>query len=386
MIVDIIARAPEKVNAFISALLEIARRYSVGGEHFYLAALRAYQELRNNYIEEVEAAVEDFRERTGLGLGVPVREAELILYLSKRHQIRVDLVRMEAYPELSGVRSVWNSRRKILYLHPDLNEHQRVYQLCKACGFAYLGLKNRPDSSFVDRIQGFEGVLDNYLAAYFAVALLLSRRDFEADTRIFLQERTWNPGHLDWMLQKYQVSPEVLFQRFNLITVQTPLTQVFFMRMFHDLFLDQFTIDKELHLGRRHTPHSSGLKEHYCRRWLPVELLRRLQQQATSSHLSGVQRVTFKESGEVYLLLSIAKSGQPFPNRNICTTIGILVDETCRGTIGFWDDEGIPEVVVNVTCERCSLSDCLERAAPPLVVESRERRRKLLESIKELSD
>ena len=52
-LVEIISSAPAKVNAFISALLEIARVYAVREEHFYFAALRAYQELRDNYFEEI---------------------------------------------------------------------------------------------------------------------------------------------------------------------------------------------------------------------------------------------------------------------------------------------------------------------------------------------
>ncbi len=72
-IVEIIARDPDRVNAFLSAILEIARVYSLREENFYFAALRAYQELRNNYFEEIESAAAAFVAQNKLPIngGVP---------------------------------------------------------------------------------------------------------------------------------------------------------------------------------------------------------------------------------------------------------------------------------------------------------------------------
>jgi hypothetical protein len=51
-LIDIIANAPAKVNAFISTIIEIAQHYNLTRE-FFLAALRSYQEAHNNYFEEL---------------------------------------------------------------------------------------------------------------------------------------------------------------------------------------------------------------------------------------------------------------------------------------------------------------------------------------------
>ena len=40
--------------------MEISRAYDMNVEHFFLASLRAYQEMHNNYFEEVEELAEKF--------------------------------------------------------------------------------------------------------------------------------------------------------------------------------------------------------------------------------------------------------------------------------------------------------------------------------------
>ena len=59
-LLSMIAEAPIKVNAFINTLAEIARNYNLKQENFYFAALRSYQEMHNNYFEDIEKQVEAF--------------------------------------------------------------------------------------------------------------------------------------------------------------------------------------------------------------------------------------------------------------------------------------------------------------------------------------
>ena len=53
-LIDIVANAPTKVNAFISTIIEIAKHYNFGKESFYLASLRSYQEANNNFFPDLE--------------------------------------------------------------------------------------------------------------------------------------------------------------------------------------------------------------------------------------------------------------------------------------------------------------------------------------------
>ena len=390
-VVEIIARAPDRVNAFISALLEIARNYSLRDENFFFAALRAYQELRANYFEEIEQAADAFVQQYSIPVDGGVPAALLTQILESQYGYHVDAQGLEPFPELQSLRSVFNPHKRRLLLNNRLNERQRTFQLAKELGFNVLGLKERPLASNMLRVNSFEETLNNYKAAYFAVAILINRNAMVRDIRNFFGQKTWNGQLLLDMMAKYQASPEVLFQRFNVLTSDFRLEKIFFLRFIHDLDRDAFDIDKELHLNRRHQPHASGLNEHYCRRWLSISLLNSLKQQhgeALSTYpnlLTGVQRAAFLDSGEEYLCIAIAKPGYPTVGRNVSVTLGVLLDDRTKRTIRFWDDPAIQRTTVNVTCERCSLADCAERAAPPTTVQKREERRRMQEMLDQLT-
>ncbi|MEZ4917460.1 MAG: helix-turn-helix domain-containing protein [Saprospiraceae bacterium] len=390
-VVDIIARAPDKVNAFISALLEIARNYSLRDEHFFFAALRAYQELRLNYFEEIEEQAEHFIDTYQLpdNGGVP---ANLLSDILKRQfGYSIDEEGMGQYPELQSIRAIHLPEQDKLLLNPRLNEKQKAFQLAKELGFQILRLKERPHTSSLVKVHSFEEALNNYKAAYFAVATLINRHAFGKDLTSFFSNSRWDRQFLVQLMGKYQASPEVLFQRFNILSPSFNLSKIFFLRMIHDLDRDGFDIDKELHLNRRHQPHASGLNEHYCRRWLSASLLREIQEEQLKTGrpgqpISGVQRALFVDTDEEYLCIALAKPGYPTRNKNVCVTIGILLDETAKNTIQFWDDPAIPQVLVNVTCERCALTNCRERASEPIVIQKRETRRKMLEALDQLGN
>jgi XRE family transcriptional regulator, fatty acid utilization regulator len=387
-VVEIIARAPERVNAFISALLEIARNYSVREENFFFAALRAYQELHLNYFEDIEHAVDTFMQRHNIPIDAPLQPAHLIELLRRLYGYKVDEKGLQKHPELMHLRSVYNPNKRRLYLNDRLNQEQSAFQLGKELGFNVLELHERPYASSLLRVKSFEEVLNNYKAAYFSVALLVNRHTFSADFKALLAQQHWDPSRMSALMDKYQVGPEVLFQRFNIIP-RLGLDKVIFQRFIHDLNRNSFDIDKELHLNRRHQPHATGLNEHYCRRWLSLSLLQDLQQQQAKGYnapyLIGIQRATFLASNEEYLVLAVAKPGYPTPHRNVSVALGILLDDNARRTISFWDDPAIPRQTVNITCQRCAIADCTERAAAPVIVQRREERRRVLEALKKVT-
>ncbi len=392
-LVEIISSAPAKVNAFISALLEIARVYALREEHFYFAALRAYQELRNNYFEEIEQAASDFVRNQNLPVNGGVSLSMLTEIFKKQFGCTVIPNGLNPYEPLHWLRSVFNPHSKHLLLNGQLSERQQTYQLAKELGFNELGLKERPWASNFLRVNSFEEVLNNYKAAYFAVAILVNRASFVQDIGQFFEQKKWNEGGLLGLMTKYQASPEVLFQRFNVLTKDFGLDKVFFQRVVHDLDRDAFEMDKELHLNRRHQPHATGLGEHYCRRWLSISLLRDLResQLSESSKVSessiavGVQRAVFVATGEEYLCIAMAKPGHPTLDRNVSVTLGVLLDDHAKQRIRFWDDPAIPMRTVNITCQRCALDNCGERAATPKVVIRREERRKMEEMLQMLT-
>ena len=59
-LIDIVANAPAKVNAFISTIIEIAQHYNFSRESFFLASVRSFQEANNNYFDDLEKQVLSF--------------------------------------------------------------------------------------------------------------------------------------------------------------------------------------------------------------------------------------------------------------------------------------------------------------------------------------
>ena len=83
---------------------------------------------------------------------------------------------------------------------------------------------------------------------------------------------------------------------------------------------------------------------------------------------------------------TIARPAYPSPDQNVSITVGILLDGALRRKVKFLDDPAISRKEVNTTCERCPIKDCAERAAPPTIVEAKEKRKKMQKVLKELEE
>jgi XRE family transcriptional regulator, fatty acid utilization regulator len=385
-VVEIMARAPERVHAFISAMLEIARNYSVRQENFFLAALRAYQEMHMNYFPDLEAEAKLFMEKHDLSTPGAAKSERLEEVLFDEFGCEVDEEGLAAYPELSELRSVYIPKKKVLMLQPELIEAQRAFQIAKELGFQVLKLKKRPLASSLLRVRSFDQVWNNYKAAYFAVSLLVPERAFVNDLRKFFNLSTWQPDALLQLMHRYRIGPEVFFQRFNVLSNDFDLRKVFFLRIIHHTETGRFEIDKELHLNRRHTPHSNGLNEYYCRRWEAIRLLNELHVSGNDKRMkAGAARMKFAEGAETYLTISVAKVGLPNPKRQVSIMIGIEVDDLLKKHVSWWNDPALPSTQVGVTCDRCSVKDCAERMAEPTLLLKQQKRKTIEDALKKLT-
>ena len=202
----------------------------------------------------------------------------------------------------------------------------------------------------------------------------------------FFNQTHWEKSYLLQLLLKYDVSPEVLFQRFNVLPKHFEMPKMFFMRMIHDPAGDSFQIDKELHLNRQHEPHANGLDEHYCRRWLSISQLKQLTNNAQSSRQVevGVQLSKYPETGDEYFCFTIARPAYFPSNKSISVTIGLLADKELKEKIKFLSDATIPRKKVSVTCERCMIMDCQERISPPTVIDNKKKKLKMEEALDRL--
>lgn len=388
-VVEIIANAPTRVGAFISTLLEISRNYALKEENFYFGALRSYLELHNNYFEDIETAVDRFCKTYQVPTERPLSAAFLKRLLETQLGYHIVENGLDAYPELTHLRALYLPKSKQLLLNSNLSNTQKIFQYGKELAFTALELEERAHTSSLLRANTFEEVLNHSKATYFSVALLLPRERFVADIRHFFQREKWDGEAFLNIMKQYDATPEMFFHRLtNVLPRFFGLDKLFFLRFLHDPVSDLFEIDKELHLSRRHHPHGNGLLEHYCRRWVAISLLQDLNQMQREGKfvqtIVRAQRSRYLDTEDEYLSITLARPSYPAPNRNVSVTLGLLINKDLQEKVRFLDDPSIQIREVNKTCERCPLTDCTERAAPPVVVEKREQMRQIQHRLKEL--
>jgi len=383
-VIEIIASAPIRVGAFISTLVELSRNFALKEENFYFHAVRAYQELHYNYFEDIEKAIDKFITDFEFPVKRAIPFSLLADILKKKFKYEIIEDDFTNYPELQHLRSIYVPKKKRLYLNAQLNEEQKNLQLGKELAYNYLKLKERINTSSFFKVSNFQIVLNNYIAGYFAVGLLVNRTSFLNDLRYLFGQTTWDKAYLFQLLLKYDVSPEVLFQRFNVLPNYFGITKLFFIRMIYDPETKDFSIDKELHLNRRHEPHANGLEEHYCRRWASITHLKKLITSGSGQPEVGIQFSKYAVTEEEYICFTIARPAYMPARKHVSVTIGLLVDNELREKIKFLKDPSIPRRIVGVTCERCPVSDCQERAVPPVIIEKKLRRVKIEQALKQL--
>lgn len=389
-VVEIIANAPLKVSAFVSALTDISRKYEMQEENFHFAALRSYQRLFDNYFDDIEQEAERFRTEHGMGLSEHMTLERLYESLRKDFRYRIDKATLSLYPELRGIRSVALPEKKKLLVSSLLDPTQERFLLAKEIGYRYLKLKERVYTSNMLQVNSFEEALNNFKTSYFAGALLLPREPMLADLRALFLQPTWHSADFEAMVQRYQASPEMFFQRLtNLLPKYFGMQELFLLRFSHHPETDDFELTKELHLGRQHQPHANETHEHYCRRWITIWLLQDLaglpqHEPRGGKILTGIQRSRYLGSNDEYLVFTMARSGYPTPNTNVSVGLGIAVTDANKALIRFLQDPKIPVRGVHQTCERCPANDCRERVAPPTVLEEKRRKKRMQEVLRDL--
>jgi len=388
-VVEIIANAPTRVNAFISTLLELSRNYALRQENFYFSALRSYLELHNNFFDDLETAVTTFCAQHHLTEQRPFPENTLQELLQHSYGYKIQENGLDRFPELQHLRSVFIPRRKELLLSSKLTPAQRSFEFGKELGFQVLDIKERAYTSSILRGEVFEEVLNHSKAIYFSVALHLPLHAFHEDVNRFFQQKKWNPEAFVAIMNQYEASPEMFYHRLtNILPHFFGIKKLFFLRFVHDPRTDGFEMDRELHLNHRHQPHGNAVNEHYCRRWVSTSLLQELSELQKKGDMPpvvvGAQISNYLNTEDQYLCLTIARPAYPTPNKNVSVTIGLLITADLKNKIHFLADPDISSRLVHTTCERCPISDCSERAAPPVIADKRKQFHQLQERLNKL--
>jgi predicted transcriptional regulator/DNA-binding XRE family transcriptional regulator len=372
-LIDIIAEAPLKVNAFISTLFEIAKHYNLTRESFFLAALRSYQEANNNYFEQIEQDVERFAKAYSIDLSKKLVSKELEEILIEEYGYSINNEELTEHKELTNLRSVFVPKTKTLLVSKETDESQRMFIYAKEIAYNFLNISDRLYTFSWIKFESFDQVLNNFIASYFAGALLIPRKELVKELKKFFESTTLDSENFQNLIAHFTDSHETFYQRLtNILPKDFNLKNLFFLRFSNKSERNDFQLTKELHITNLQEPHANENNEHYCRRWVSIKTLKEI---ATTkeNHLFEAQISSYNHTDNEYLVLASAAK-DPFRTgyfRSIA--LGILISPHSQSKIAFLNDTKIIKRKVGVTCESCAIPDCLERESPPKRLERKER-------------
>jgi XRE family transcriptional regulator, fatty acid utilization regulator len=375
-----------KVNAFISTLFEIAKHYNLSRERFFLASLRSYQEAHNNYFDAIENDVERFARAYSIDLSKKLNEKDLEDILVEEYGYTINNEELTEHKELTNLRSVFVPKTKTLLISKEADSSQRMFIYAKEIGYNFLNITDRLYTFSWIKFDSFDQVLNNFIASYFAGALLIPRKKLVAELKTFFDSKTLNAKVFLKLIAEFTDSPETFYQRLtNILPKYFNLKNLFFLRFNYKPERDDFQLTKELHITNIQEPHANENNEHYCRRWVSIKTLKEITV-SDQNHLFEAQISSYDHTENEYFVLSSATK-DPFRYgyfRSIA--LGIMISPHAQSKIAFLNDSNIKKRKVGVTCESCAIIDCQERVAQPKKLERKERFAKTEEVVNSLME
>lgn len=388
-LLDLFTNAPDKVTAFISTILKLSRSVQMSTDIFYTSALRSYQDLHDNYFEELEIAALKLREKAKIKTQLPIHHQPLELFLKKNFNITVDKNTLETKEELKNIRSFYAAPKKTLYINTGLSLAQEKYLLARELAFQSLQIQPRPYETAMHKFDSFEMVLNNFKASYFSNALLIPEDSITEDVKNIASITKWSDKLWLDLLGKYDVTPEMLMQRLtNILPRHFGIDQLFFLRMTSNMNDNTLEMTKELHLSKLHNPYANALHEHYCGRWIAIATMNEVYDKVLAKKyrhpLVHVQISQYWQTHNRYLCVTFAKPQTKQSDKIVSVTLGMLIDNKLMQRMPFVNDQSIPVKMVHTTCERCGIMDCKERAAAPIYIEQLTQKEKIEAVLQEL--
>ena len=377
----LVADVPSKSAALFQTFLEVGRTYGVQVEHLLFAALSSYQQLRHNYFEEMEKAAAGFREAQGWAKGEAPSAEDLRKLLEEQYGCAVDEESLARNSQLRGFRSVFlPGDPPRLLVNERLLPSQKAFIYGREIAYRELGLRERAVTGSWLNIDSFGQVLNNFKASYFAGAVLIDEAALEEELASLFERERWDGEAFLACLRRFDATPEMFFYRLSQIVPELfGLEEIFFLRFHHAEGSDDYRLTKVLNLSHVPVPHGIGLDEHYCRRWPALRLLADLDRKGArgsggrksrgTAPRIAVQRSHFLDEDATFFVVAMARPLSLSEGVTSCVSIGFLVNDVFRNRVRFWDDPAVPEVIVNLTCERCRLTpeECQDRVAPPRI-------------------
>ncbi len=376
-LIALLANAPLQLNALVSTIIEIARSSEMSRNIFSKTALRIYKEFKENYFQELEEKVDSYKKENSINSLIPISSKKLTELLINNFNYRVDNKKLSCFDELAQLRAVVkNGKTNSIFVNNFLSPSQLSFILGKEIAYNYLNITDRSYLHSASNLVSFDQLLNNLISSYFSTALLIPKESLIEDFENFLNMKKWDNKFLLNLLKKYQVTPEMLFQRIsNIAPKYFHINKFYFLRFIYDVNSDQFELSKELHLNTHQNPGGYHRYEHYCRRWISISVIKELKKKTKNKanidkSIIGIQKSKFINSNDEYLSISIVKPDRIKKDTYASVTLGFLVDSHLGKRAKFLNDPKIIVREVNDTCEKCSLSNCKERVAEPIAVQT----------------
>lgn len=346
LLMSMMASAPSRLSALINSVFEIARNYNLQEEHFYFSCLRSYQEMNDNYFEDIENAVDSFCKEAGIEPGSLATSEAYANLLKSKFNYRLEETDFIEYPKLRGFRSVFvKGEQPALLFNRKLTERQKIFLFGRELGFAYMKLDKRPMTTSWLKVESFDHVLNNFKASYFAQALHINKAGLIKDIEEFFAQTTWNPDFLLNLIEKYKASPEMLFQRIsNLLPKFFGFEELYFIRYSSKEPAKHLKdISKELHLSRNQVDIQYIIGEQNYRRWITKSLMRYLDEKRNGDNkVTAIDAVMSKnEDGDDYLTISMLRPMPELNNNANSVTIGFVLTDAVKRKVNFLNDPAL---------------------------------------------
>jgi len=385
-LIDIVANAPAKVNAFISTIIEIAQHYNFSRESFFLASVRSFQEANNNYFEDLEQSVLTFSKAYQIDLNQTITSKDLEDILIEEYGYVIKENELSKYEALGNLRSVYVPKTKTLLLVNDIDEAQRTFIYAKELAYNFLEIKERLYTFPWIKFETFDQVLNNFYASYFAGALIIPHAKIKVQLSEIFEKNSFDVAIFLKSIKAFNASPESFYQRLtNILPKEFNIQNLFFLRFTHQAESNKFHLKKELHLSHQHSPHANENSEHYCRRWVSLKVLKDISK-SKKEHEFDIQISNYPNDGMKYLVLSSATKDPFKENHYRSISVGLLIDRQLQRKLNFLADPKIKTQEVGVTCQRCAIKDCLVRQAPSVILDIDAKNKKTEMIVEELNN
>jgi len=384
-LIDIVANAPLKVNAFISTIIEIAQHYDFSRESFFLASVRSFQEAHNNYFDDLEQGVLKFAKAYQIDLSQPVRSKDIAEILIEEYGYKINESELGKYEELENLRSVFVPKTKTLLLADAVDEAQRTFIYAKEIAYNFLEITDRLYTFPWIKFESFDQVLNNLYASYFAGALIIPKDALTLNLESIFEKDTFDEALFMKTLEGFNASPESFYQRLtNILPKEFNIQNLFFLRFTHKAESERFHLKKELHLSHHQSPRANETKEHYCRRWVSLKVLKDISK-SNKTHEFDIQISNYEGDETQYLVLSSATKDPFRHNQYRSISIGLLINRQLNRKLNFLGDKKIKKQEVGVTCERCTIKNCELRQTPRIVLDKEAKNKKIESIVEELN-